>query len=433
RIDPDAWPFPVPSVEALIARVPTAHPRVWATPETLAAFRARASGARKAWFASLEERVRRDLATPPAPEPTFPFSLEAPRTAEWIDAHNRLRSAGEGAAERLRRTAFVYLVTGDPDVGRAAVAQMLNLASWNPDGPTGYRAHDQVHRAITWKTAVAYDWCHDLLTPEERQRVLSMVRTRALTMFRHLAQNRPLSANPFDSHGWTAFGYLGVVAIATLHDLPEGEEWFRQIVPTYTNLLPPWGDEDGGWCQGTAYWQYSQQSNKVFMDVLLAATGFSLYDKAFCRNSGLFPLYTLPHGSPRGHFGDGNDHKPGLYHVQHYRRLAQLYRDPVLQWAWRAIGDLPDSSLEYYFSGDETIPEQPPAHLPPSRWFRDIDWVCLHSDLVDPARVSLYFKSSPIGSFNHSHADQNSFVLNAFGEALAIDSGYYDWYNSPHD
>ncbi|MGH8019091.1 MAG: heparinase II/III domain-containing protein [Opitutaceae bacterium] len=71
--------------------------------------------------------------------------------------------------------------------------------------------------------------------------------------------------------------------------------------------------------------------------------------------------------------------------------------------------------------------------MPRSRWYRDIDWVTMHSDLADPERVSFYFKSSPYGSHNHSHADQNSFVLNAYGEALAIDAGYYDAYGTPHD
>ena len=43
------------------------------------------------------------------------------------------------------------------------------------------------------------------------------------------------------------------------------------------------------------------------------------------------------------------------------------------------------------------------------------------------------FKSSPFGSFNHSHPDQNSFIIEAFGENLAIKSGYYDFYHSAHD
>ena len=56
------------------------------------------------------------------------------------------------------------------------------------------------------------------------------------------------------------------------------------------------------------------------------------------------------------------------------------------------------------------------------------------TDLADEARVSVYFKSSPPphGAFNHQHADQNAFVVNAGGRRLAIESGYYDGYKSPH-
>lgn len=56
----------------------------------------------------------------------------------------------------------------------------------------------------------------------------------------------------------------------------------------------------------------------------------------------------------------------------------------------------------------------------------------MHSALADPQRVSLLFRSSPFGSLNHAHADQNSFVLYAKGEVLAMDSGVYDFYDSPH-
>ena len=58
----------------------------------------------------------------------------------------------------------------------------------------------------------------------------------------------------------------------------------------------------------------------------------------------------------------------------------------------------------------------------------------MHSDLASTSRTSVYFKSSPapFGAFNHSHADQNSFVVNAGGQRLAIESGYYDGYKTPH-
>jgi hypothetical protein len=56
----------------------------------------------------------------------------------------------------------------------------------------------------------------------------------------------------------------------------------------------------------------------------------------------------------------------------------------------------------------------------------------MHSKLADPNRTSVYFKSSPYGSYNHSHADQNSFVIHAMGRRLISNSGLYDGYQTPH-
>jgi hypothetical protein len=82
------------------------------------------------------------------------------------------------------------------------------------------------------------------------------------------------------------------------------------------------------------------------------------------------------------------------------------------------------------FSGSPPLPKGTPnALLLPST-----GWVAMHSSLEDDDRVSVYFKSSPppYGAFNHQHADQNGFVINAGGERLAIESGYYDGWKTKH-
>jgi hypothetical protein len=73
-----------------------------------------------------------------------------------------------------------------------------------------------------------------------------------------------------------------------------------------------------------------------------------------------------------------------------------------------------------------------PTGTPDAALFASIGWAAMHSNLADPSRTSVYFKSSPYGSYNHSHADQNSFVVNSGGQPLAINSGYYDAYMTPH-
>lgn len=69
--------------------------------------------------------------------------------------------------------------------------------------------------------------------------------------------------------------------------------------------------------------------------------------------------------------------------------------------------------------------------LPQSRHFQDVGWVSMHSALGDPENdIMLSFKSSPYGSFSHSHADQNTFIINAYGENLAINAGYREYHRS---
>jgi hypothetical protein len=57
----------------------------------------------------------------------------------------------------------------------------------------------------------------------------------------------------------------------------------------------------------------------------------------------------------------------------------------------------------------------------------------MHNALGRPQDdIHVTFKSSPFGSFSHSHADQNAFILNAFGDGLAINSAYREFHRSPH-
>src|SRR5690606_38123754 len=133
RIRPDAWAFPVPPIDELIDRIPRDHPRVWTTRANLEAFRERAKGEKREWFEQLLARVRREMETPFQEEPVNPVPRTDPQTPEFRDAQSKVRWAGwdgpHGATTRMLRTAFCYLVTGEEDLGRNAIALMLNLAT----------------------------------------------------------------------------------------------------------------------------------------------------------------------------------------------------------------------------------------------------------------------------------------------------------------
>lgn len=433
-ISPTATPFPVPSADALLGRIPRSHPRVYATAASLDMFRAPMAGERRGWFERFRTRCDAHLDVPVDREPSQEYADYRAGGLDTSKAQlgNKLRGVAGRATNRMRELAFCYLLSGDERYGRTAVERAVEMATWDPQGVTSYQNHDQVFRDITWKLATTYDWCHDLMEEEERTAVRAAVEIRGGVLFRDLAESTPITERPYDSHGITAYGFLGICSVALAHDSETADRWFRFVASTYPAVFPPWGGEEGGWCQGVAYWKWSAPFAWYFFDALKSATGFSLYDKAFCRNNGWFKIYMHPPWCDRHHFGDGNHGAPDLTDSSNMAHMAKVYGNPYYQWY---ASNVPHSysGVTSYWWYDTDAPARPPVDLPQGRYFPDIGWAAMHSDVSDPDDVMIAFKSSPYGSFNHSHADQNHFVLYAYGEPLLIDSGYYDYYGSPHD
>ncbi|MGO4544443.1 DUF4962 domain-containing protein [Paenibacillus sp. 2TAB23] len=449
RIDPDAVPFPVPDISQLLSQVSISHPRILTNPNKLEQFRARRDGDGKAVFERISEIAAADLADasatlPPDPVPPVPEG----QTPHPNNPRNEVVSVlSQRETTRMVNAAFVYLITGQSEYGNYAKSRLLNLATWRTDdGPTSYHAstggNDQVHRDIAYKSAIAYDWIFNLLNDEEKEQALTMIMARGQSIADDVLYDaNPISTTPFDSHGWTVNGFMGIIATALLHDntivngapvSEKAQQWFKAIVPAYINLLPPWGGEDGGWGNGSGYWNWSSEANKQFMDVLLAATGFDLYQKAFSRNESWFPLYTLPVGQKSGVFGDDINILQPSYSATNTMRNAQMLQNPVMQWYSQQNSPHNTDKIFAYLYGDSSLEARPPVEMPTAKYFDKIGLVTMHSSLYDPKRISLFFRSSPFGSFNHNHADQNGIVINAFGEELALDGGFYDSYTSNH-
>jgi hypothetical protein len=156
---------------------------------------------------------------------------------------------------------------------------------------------------------------------------------------------------------------------------------------------------------------------------------------AWLQEVGQYLRYFAPKGTPDSLFGDGHEHKRNWY----WRRLANIYAQRVTRPAYRRYAEEWGAALAdpawifaplpaaFGTAQGALMPASPnAAHFP------SIGWTAMHSDLGNPKRTSVYFLSSPYGSFNHSHAAQNSFVVHSRSRRLAISSGYYDFYGSDH-
>lgn len=197
----DVRPYTPPKVPADVTKYlpeimpPETHPRVWVNADSLAQVKANLTvGENAKLWAEVQKQAR-------APYPFDP----APNTEVGYD------SALENAA---LAKAFVYLMTGDEQVGRDAVGLMQRYLDAVEFGNL-LDITREIGRAI-FSAAQVYDWCYDLMTPEERESLRK-------NMMR-LAEEMEIGWPPFkqgvvNGHGSEAqlLAHLLTMAIA-LHD-----------------------------------------------------------------------------------------------------------------------------------------------------------------------------------------------------------------------
>ncbi len=461
RIRNDAFEFPVEPIDEMLKKIPAEHPRVLVTKASLEEFRAAKdkNPESKRIYDIFVKKAEEALAKYKAGEIDFKetefYTEYGPEYAEWGMYLQQFRHEAQVLCVICENCSYAYLLTGRKEFAEVAREGLLAMSEWcvmrdaegnilydengkmmyDPDGHTSYKNQDQVHRYITYRSAMAYDWIYDILTPEERKKILNMIEIRTEVMDYLMGS---LANSPYDSHGWTAFGYIGVVSVATFGELPKAEMYLKEIIPAYAAILPPWSYQDGGWSQGTDYWQYSTFFEQEFMDVLARAGIINLYKEAWAQNEYLWSMYAYPAGS-YGSFGDQSNRMfPGEKEGEAYSaatliNYAYYNKNPYALWLAKDIGAQNDVMFDSYFTWDLDIEAKAPSDHPLAHWFRDIDWVVMTDSLTDRERVQMTFKSSPYGSFNHSHPDQNAFIIQAYGENLAIKSGYYDAYHTIHD
>lgn len=425
-----AWETPEgPAFERLLDQVAAQpRPRGWPrSPEVLAIESALKSGDRKAGFARLVARVasERTRLEKEGLLSRDTSGLSVLRQKQLVDGDTR----------QAQSAAFVWLVNGAAEAGAEARGRALALAALPAGGATSVARDMLSARHITWTLALVLDWMGDSLPAAERAKLVQAVTERMEDFHRTLSTGRTaFEVWPWDSRANEVLGALAETSLLMLGETPRARVWAQRFLPLYLRTTLVWAGEDGGFASGTAYagWDVGEYSLRHW-DALRRMTGINPADKPWAQNFGRFLVYFLPPGTPSGVFGDGSE----SYMPEVWARYAKAYASrvprPLYRWYARQWFQEDASALELLaapvVSWDQAVF---PGDTSASAAFPSVGWAAMHSDLRDRGRSSVYFKSSPFGSINHSHADQNSFVLNAGGRVVLADSGYYDDYNSAH-
>lgn len=455
-LDKDQLTLPMPDIADLARQVEGVRPRLFLTPQVITYLNETVTSNNKSLWELCRSLADSSLSLSLPPEPA-PYKDSVFEVSEW----RRIYEPAKTGTANMVRMALIWSITKEQKYLEGAKKWLLHLASWDPNGITSFRVpqasgfmgNTEASMPMLERMAMVYDWIGEELNKEEKEVVLSSINARGNQMLKRYSDLNFMS-EPWDNHTVRSLAFTGMAALATLGDLPDAGKWMDYVLRCYITSFPTWGGDDGGWSQGLLYSSAYNLYQTNFVEALSRCTNVNLYNKPFFRNNGYFGVYCHPPYAELGGFGDGGEVPHSPKDILLTNRYAQAYKDPILLWHAENINPnkntkdlnapifLKSSLWQGWYMEDvvsiltleqSNLEPVNPGVLPPSRHFRDIGWAAMHSDLGNADNdVWMLFKSSPYGSFSHSHADQNSFQINAFGEALIIDSGYYPWYGSPH-
>lgn len=416
-----AVPFVVPDWRSLYERArQRPHPRALPLDEERLAWMGALLNERRSGVAALYENVGNHMRNALPCEP----DKSASKGQILADVHDETKQA--------QSAVLAWTISKRQDFLADAKRRVLNLARWDPEGATGLASEDESAGQIAQTLALAYDFLYAALTSGERIVLIDVLARRQDDIVRALAAPGGLEKMPYNSHGDEVLARTAAISAILAGDCAQSESWFRESVPLYFHFISPWGGEDGGFGNGTAYSLWVTGEAVLNWNILRWTTGVDLSQKAWVRNYARYLAYFLPPGTPNATFGDGAEDAPSEYWARYIKAYSRAAPSPLARWYARQFFGEDASRIDFLLAPREKKGLIVFPGLADAAYFPSIGGVAMHSDLQDRDRTSIYFKSSPYGSYNHSHADQNSFVINARGRALAIDSGYYDAYHSPH-
>lgn len=416
------------------------RPRALPTGASLAGIAAAAAaGEYKAPYAAFLAKAATLAAQPPGP---VPKNLARSDFATAVDYGNWTAEVGTQAlaeTSAIETLGYAALLTGNAAYASAGAARVLSLAAWPTDGATSQAVQDQANREIYRALGIGLDLYKGQLNATQRTAVVNSLRARLSQV---LVEFPGLDIWPYDSHGVNATQFVmeALTYAAGTPEFPEAQSLLATAWERWITTLGTWGGSDGGFGNSTAYGWYALTYTAPAVAMVRAVSGLDLSKWPVVGGFGNNMIaFTPPVANFGGQFGDGVETKTTYtaYSYNEFRLYASAMRKPEYEWYWRAYPvnlntKAPLPPLHYMLLGVPGAAATPAAPTANSIVFEDAGLVAMHSNVADPARTSVFFRSSRLGSYNHSHADNNAFTFVSKGQPLLISGGYYPYYRSPH-
>jgi hypothetical protein len=447
-IDDRATEFVTPTTLELLSKIPQDRPRVYAWVSELAELRERAKGYEETSEILAEAEMLLSIPVINEQEalPKFEGRNDRETRKIAIDASRPVCDRVQYVVSTLSQA---YILTGSKKYADAGIRWILEIAHWDPEGAT--KVTDFGDSGIMHAMAVGYDSFYHSLTKGQKKQLLNAIALRGAHFYDDWVNS--LESRLLSNHVWQhILERFFQTALAVKDDLPIADQWLSYIYEIWIARSPVLGHKDGAWSNGISYFRMNTLTMLSITSTLKEITGVDFVKDIWYKNNPEWMIYAWPpHGSADGF---GNDaYKLGNPEYEResndpiftsYPELnARITQNPYARWyVDKRIEDTgakysADKSLKWFFIQRGLRLERPsaPAHfdLPQARAFREVGIAYMNTHLEETSKnLRLAFKSSPYGSYSHTHAEHNCFNLFYGGQPLFSNTGYRPAMGDPH-
>ena len=333
------------------------------------------------------------------------------------------------------QNAFVYAISGEEAAGAYAKEGLLCMANWrqwvHPWFRTQGRKSYYPVGIAAMELGMTYDLIYPLLSQEERvQARRGIIRNGVANSWQeYFIDNRI----PNHTSNWISHCTAGpLVALMAFYDElnaddiePNGEPYFSGLAEKFLTHIQATLKSDGGYGEGYGYQNFTFSTAWPALAALQNNFGvetlseYLYFDRAY-----LYPLYiSYSNWNRLLDMGDSGGSRSAS---SNWIWFAWNHRHPLLKWF---CDQMPGNDFSDFLYMDDSIDSEFTKDLPPCRIFPEKGNVVFRSGWSDDDIIFNY-RAGP--HYNHTHADQGSFRLRAYGEELASEAGPGSYYKDPY-
>jgi hypothetical protein len=339
-------------------------------------------------------------------------------TPDWEQARD--------GSSRIRVLGFLGAVTGDASYTERAIPEIETILAadrWNH--PLNKGDADLVSAEITCSLGLAFDWLHDTLPEDLREKMKEAIVSRGLEpIVKDIGEDVWWSIWYRGNWGSVICGQSGVAALAILEEEPRAADWvrlFRQKIWVFGQAL----GEDGSWGESVSYGCYAWSNATLLMDALhhLSKGKINLFDNDRLRHlPEWFIHFLLP--DETGFVPFANCGRGTTFRGQYLHRLAGEYQDGKAAWIANIMSARGGGPNVFGFLWcDPDLEPEPPEDLPLTKIFHHTDWGVFRSGWNGKDGTLFALKGGQ-KDWDHYHHDTNHFALWSRGQPLITDLLY---------